>query len=361
MSDAEDRALAFVRARAEAARDLHQPALGALLDRVGAIDEGALADALRRRARIALSFHPDRPLADGSTVAERLLREGRYRGQFETGISAGSRTAFPGGERHRWESKLFGGAYDRGALHAERPRYGALDLFRLADGPSPRFGSCRLVLRERLHDRATLTWGDSHLDPAHVGTFSVIEPLLFALLSAVATKGEALGQFDLDLPEIARRICDPPPRLPTARGLLGRALDDYIEVQVHAPIALASDVDALIIDPAFDDTPTGATLERIAATYGLALDRHPGFVLDPREVPADFRGPRMPALAERLDRHFATTPGRLDCAVIGRAACSLHEGPDRWADWATPDDTLQHLKQLWHVLVRFGRARLDAP
>ncbi|MEO7329413.1 MAG: DUF3626 domain-containing protein [Minicystis sp.] len=361
MSDAEDRALAFVRSRAERARDRQRATLSALLDRAGPCDEATLSAALRRRARVALSFHPDRPLADGSTVAERLLREGRYRGQFETGISSGSRTAFPGGDRQRWESKLFGNAYDQGASSDERPKYGALDLFHHADGPSPRFGSCRLVLRDHLLDRATLTWGDSHLDPEHVGTMEVIAPLLFALLSAVETKREALGRTDLDLPTIARQILTPPSSLPLAAHPLGRALDDYIEVQIHAPIALAEDVASLVIDPAFDGTPTGEALDRLAQRYALPLERHPGFVLDSREIHGDFRGPRMPALAERLDQNFASIPGRLDAAVIGRAACSLHDHPDHWTDWDIPEETLQHLKQLWHVLVRFGRARLDGP
>jgi hypothetical protein len=357
MNAAQDDALRFVRERAALARDQQRAELAALVARAGVGEVSALANAMRAHARVALAFHPDRPLADGSTVVERLLHEGCYRGQFETGISSGSRSAFPGGERHRWESALFGGAYDRGAAPAERPRYGGLDLLRHADGPSPRFGSCRLVLREHLHDRCTLTWGDSHLGPAHVGTMEHIEPLLFALLAEVASRGEALGEAGLDLPTIARRICDPSPPLPASRRPLGRALDAYIEVQIHAPIVLADDVEALVIDPAFDDTPTGEQLARLAERCGLTLERHPGFVLDPREVPADFRGPRMPALAERLDREFASHPGRLDCAVVGRAARSLHAEPARWSGWAAPEETQQQLKQLWHVLVAFGHAR----
>lgn len=359
MSDAQDSALRFVRARAALARDAQRAELAALVSRTGVGEVGALAAAMRARGRVALAFHPDRPLADGSTVVERLLDEGCYRGQFETGISSGSRSAFPGGERQRWESALFGGAYDQGAAPAERPRYGSLDLLRHADGPSPRFGSCRLVLREHLHDRCTLTWGDSHLGPAQVGTMEHIEPLLFALLAEVASRGEALGARGLDLPTIARWFCDPPPSLPAARRPLGRALDAYIEVQIHAPIVLADDAEALVIDPAFDGTPIGAQLARLAERCGLTLERHPGFVLDPRAVPADFRGPRMPALAERLDREHASHPGLLDCAVIGRAARSLHAEPARWSAWAAPEETLQQLKQLWHVLVAFGRPRVE--
>jgi hypothetical protein len=357
VSDAQDRAIAFVRARAAAARPEARAALASLLAEHAAPPIDALAEQVRRRARIALAFHPDRPLADGRTVVERLLAEGLYRAQFETGISNGSRTAFPGGDRDRWEQTLFGGAYAAGAHPSERPRYGSVDLLRHADGPSPRFGSCYLVLRPHLHARCTLTWGDSHRGPAHVGTMDELDSLLLAMMESVASRGEALGLSGLDPGSFLARIGAPEPTLSAASRPVGRALDDYIEAQIHAPITLADDVATLVIDPAFDDTPTGTALERLASTCGLALDRHPGFVLAPAEVPADFRGPRMPALAELLDRRFAASPGVLDCAVIGRAARALHDDPAGWASWGSTEQTLQELKQLWHVLVRFGRAR----
>ena len=60
---------------------------------------------------ITVSFHPDRLLADGRTVAESLVADGRYRSQFETGISNGGLTAFPGGDRDVWEQRMFAGAY----------------------------------------------------------------------------------------------------------------------------------------------------------------------------------------------------------------------------------------------------------
>ena len=65
-----------------------------------------------RVAAVTLNFHPDRLLADGRKVDVALLEEGVYRSQFETRISGGGLTAHPGGDRDRWESELFGGAYD---------------------------------------------------------------------------------------------------------------------------------------------------------------------------------------------------------------------------------------------------------
>lgn len=115
---------------------------------------------------------------------------------------------------------------------------------------------------------------------------------------------------------------------------------------------LARDVEALVIDPAFDGTETGEHLASIAARYGIALRRHAGFVLRPAEVPSDFRGPRMVPLAERI-----SGGAEFDVAALGRAAQSLIREPTKWLDWGTEAETWQQIKQLWHVLVRFGRER----
>jgi hypothetical protein len=69
---------------------------------------------IRQHARIAIHFHPDRLGRKAVSVVESLLTEGVYRNQYETGLSSGSPTAFPGGERDTWERVLFGGAYPRG-------------------------------------------------------------------------------------------------------------------------------------------------------------------------------------------------------------------------------------------------------
>lgn len=110
------------------------------------------------RARVALHFHPDRPLENGETVAEGLLRSGRYSSQFETRISNGSRSAFPGGQRDLWEARLFAGAYND-APPQERPKYGAVSVMGFGDGPSPRFGSCFLVLRPNVSERTNVHLG----------------------------------------------------------------------------------------------------------------------------------------------------------------------------------------------------------
>lgn len=274
-------------------------------------------------------------------MAEALLADGVYRSQFETGITAGSPSAFPGGERDLWEERIFGGAY-RGAAPAERPRYGGLNLLHHADGACPRFGSCHLRLRPEVLERCTFCYGDSHMGPADVGTIDALDPVLAALFEEAASTGFVLGRW-LDVEGLADFLRHPRP-VPEN----GRALDHYVEAQVHGTVFL-EDAEALVADPSFQGTPTGSALEAIAARHGLALSWHEGFELEAHEVPSEFRGPAIPPLARRLAERWG---GPVDAALVGRGAASLVREPHLW-----PEGTWQHLKQLWHVLVAFGRPR----
>jgi hypothetical protein len=123
---------------------------------------------------------------------------------------------------------------------------------------------------------------------------------------------------------------------------------------VHGDIELATDVEAVVVDPSFQGTLTGNGLRELASRHDFAFRWHRGFALRSDEVPSDFRGPRMVPLAARVAA-FASVRDQLDAATLGRAAVDLHRNPETWSDWATPEETWQHIKQLWHVLVRFGR------
>src|SRR5262249_35177085 len=162
-------------------------------------------------------------------------------------------------------------------------------------------------LRPHMTSYCTFTWGDSYTTPEHVGTPAAFEPVLAALLESVETTGEALGVGELDVPSLVRRLASTRP--PAHFGSVGRALDAYIEAQVHSSVDLARDVAALVIDPAFHGTATGDRLNELAARYGFALASHPGFVVSVAEVSADFRGPRMVPLAARVGEQFARSAG----------------------------------------------------
>lgn len=284
----------------------------------------ALIALVRERARITLNFHPDRLLADDRTVAESLAADGRYRSQYETGLSNGSRTAHPGGLRDEWELRLFGGAY-RTAAAEERPKYGALNVLNHPDGAAPRFGSCHVRRRADVHARATYCHPDSHFGPEDVGTIDAFGPVLAAWLATGATI------------------------LPEPSGLPGRALDTYIEAQVHGDIDLARDAEALVLDPSFRGTKT----EQLLADTGIPVEWHAGFTLAPEEVNAEFRGPVMVPLAARVCRSYARE-GILNAEALGHAAASVVREPEAWAEWGSQEEVLQYVKQLWHVLVRYG-------
>jgi len=320
---------------------------------------------IRAHARVALHFHPDRFGVKPITVAESLLKDGHYRNQFETGLSSGSRTAFSGGERDKWEEDLFGGAYHGSeVIVGERPKYGALELIRHPDGPTPRFGSCYFVLRVSVSRRTSFTFSGSEqsLAAERLGTIDRLTSVMAALLTEVQSGEGAtvpwppfvaptLGVEDLTvskLLEYLRRELPSPPSGPSV-GPAGRVLDTCVEAQVHGRIDLRRDVERLVIDPAFEGTPTGEILNEVCRKYEIPNQWHCGFQLPVEAVPDDFRGPAMPRLAQRIARE-----GVVDAAVIGAAESTLYSQPELWRDWGSREETLQHLKQLWHVVVHYG-------
>jgi hypothetical protein len=217
-----------------------------------------------------------------------------------------------------------------------------------------------------MNERSTFTWGDSYFGPEHVGTSDTFEPLLASMLEAALAVGRVLA-VDTTVSQLVERLArlerlerlDRLDRLDRLAPINapGRALDDYIEAQIHGPIDLSCDVAALVIDPAHEETTSGLDLHELGARHGFEVRAHQGFILSTDEVPDTFRGPRMRALADRI---CASAP-TFDAATIGRAAASLARDPSAWADWDTTDETLQHLKQLWHVLVHFGRPTSRRP
>jgi len=274
------------------------------------------------RAAITVNFHPYRVVADGRTVAQCLAADGVYRNQFETGISNGGIGEF----RDRWEQRMFPGCYTG---RSGRPVYGALNLAGFADGASPRFGSCHLVLRPAVLARATFSHGDSYTEPAVMGTAASFGAVWQALLDEVASTGRALNLPAASPAGWVAALGEP-------RTAAGRALDDYVEAQIHGGLTLAEDVAAVVVDPSFRGTPYESLLRAI----GVPVRWSPGFELPAAEFPAELRGPEVPPLAARIAARYGRPV--LDAEVIGRAA-------------GEPDAPLQLIKYLWHILVILGR------
>lgn len=192
--------------------------------------------AVDRSLRVTLDFHPDRVL-DGMRVLECLARDGVYRSQFETGTSNGGLTAHPGGDRWRWEQRIFGHAYDdRAASQVRRPE------------PSSAADRRCTTLRVRPPPAEGVSPGPQHL-----------------LLPRLDLRADGDGHGRAFRPDPARRCNE---RRSGARG----ALDDYVEAHVHGTVRLDCDVEALVLDPRF----RGTEVEDQAHTLGVPVEWHEG-------------------------------------------------------------------------------------
>ncbi len=302
------------------------------------------ASYFRNAGRLTLNFHPDRIARSGLTVAAGLAADGHYRSQWTTGVTAGSRSAITGGERQRFEREFFDGAYESiEASTGEHPVYGALDVLFDQHGGSPRFGSCFVVLEQHVRERTTFSLGDSHLAPPDVATFA--EPWsVLAGLAEQAQRGELLGRRLggddlLQVLEGNHRSNGP-----------ARNLDGYIEAQVHGGVSLGDDVEMIVLDPSFHGSAVESDITAAAERYGFDLAWHGGSEIEVEEVPDDFRGPSMPAIASRVAR----ADGIVGAHAIGVAALEdRFEEPTSHGD--PQESPRQQLKYLWHTLLAHGR------
>ncbi|KOU61745.1 hypothetical protein ADK57_26570 [Streptomyces sp. MMG1533] len=274
-------------------RDVAAPRARAALSYVAAGSEGP---AVAPDLRITLNLHPDRAVG-GLTVLRALAQDGTYHSQFVTGTGNGGLTAHPGGDRWRWESRIFGGVYDDADAH-DRPVYGALNFRHQVVGAAPRFGSSHFRLTGATLARATFCYPDSAAEPADFGV--------------------AAGMSLIALAEADEQD----------------ALNDYIEAQVHAGVVLARDVEALVLDASYRGTP----VETAARLLPCPLEWHPGYRLTVAQLRrhADYRGREYVELGARI-----AEDGRIDPRIIGDAA-------------RTGRYELQDLKMVWHTLARFG-------
>ena len=192
---------------------------------------------------------------------------------------------------------MFGGAYDA-APAPERPKVGALNYRRRITGASPRFGSAHLRLRREIADRSTFCYPDASANPSS-----------FGIASRMA------------LVELAEADCYD-------------ILDDHIEAHIHGPLRLATDVEALVLDPCFRNTE----VESLARELPCPVEWHPGFRLhvDTMAQHPDYRGPAYVELGRTIVHDGYLTP-----AVIDDALRTNRYDP-------------QDLKKVWHYLARFG-------
>ena len=273
-------------------REVDTPARRAV-EAVSTLARGAPIDP---SLRVNVHFHPDRTFR-GEPILTSMIRDGFYRSQFETGTSNGGLTAYSGGDRWRWESRIFGGAYDS-ASPAERPKYGALNFRRSRIGASPRFGSAFLRLAAHTLARITFCFPDSFFEPENFG------------------------------------IADRMALIPLAESVPSDPLDGYIEAQTHGPLRFADDVEAIVLDPCYQ----GTEIERDARTLPCSVEWHAGFRLSSAVLGQhpEYRGREFVELGLSLARDGWLTP-----KDIGDAS-------------RTGMYDAQSLKRVWHYVARFG-------
>ncbi|MFD8702533.1 DUF3626 domain-containing protein [Kitasatospora sp. NPDC059648] len=269
------------------------------IDHVAALSSGPPVDPT---LRVTLNFHPDRS-SHGRPILDALAEDGVYLSQFATGTSNGGLTAHPGGDRWRWESRIFNRAYDE-AAPAERPAYGALDYRRKPVGAAPRFGSAHFRLAAHALERTTFCYPDSFLEPTDFGTAARMRLVELALADRQDT------------------------------------LDDYIEAQVHGPVRISQDIEALVLDPCY----RGTAVEEAARRLPCPVEWHPGFRLTVQELRRhpDYRGREFVDLGAEI-----AVDGLLDPRIVGAAAETGRHDP-------------QAVKKVWHYLARFGAPAASA-
>jgi hypothetical protein len=261
------------------------------------VESRSSGPALDPALRATLNFHPDRS-SGGVPILAALARECLYSSQFVTGTSNGGLTAYPGGDRWGWESRIFGGAYD-GAEARFRPVYGALNFRDRPYGAAPRFGSAHFRLTAEAAARSTYCYPDSAAEPKDFGT--------------------------------ARRMG----LIPIAEADSEQQnLNDYIEAHVHGSVRIDGDVEALVLDPCY----RGTDVEVAAELLPCPVEWHGGFLLRVKTMAAhpDFRSPEIVELGRSI-----AIGGRLDPRIIGEAVATGHHDP-------------QALKYVWHYLAKFG-------
>lgn len=274
---------------------MHQAAVEQAIENVKVKSHG-VATAISHP--ITINFHPDRYTSIGKPILQAIAEDGVLKSQFETNTSNGGLTAYKGGERWKWEQRVFDRAYDN-APNSIRPKYGALNFRNYQTGASPRFGSAYFQLKPHMLERTTFCYPDSYFEPTD---FAVANRL-----SALIDKASSSNQD---------------------------RLDDYIEAHVHGVISVKDDIECLVLDPIF----RGTTVEEHAMGIGIPIKWHSGYELSIECMSRypDYRGQRFIDLAKQLSSNE-----KINAKLLGLAV--TEQGYDE-----------QDIKKIWHYLARFG-------
>lgn len=309
-----------------------------------------LKETIKKKARIAIHFHPYRIGKNSKTAIESMIEVGQYNSQFETEISNGSLTAFKGGERDIWENLLFGQIYKENEIpNPLRPKYGSLRLISHSNGPSPRFGSCYFLMKPELSKYATFTYLDSYMNPKEKGTINFFEEMLACLLSECFERDYVIGENEIRPSGLVKKINQDLNQDYTfiSKKRASKNLDHYIEAQIHTEISLKNDIDYLIADSAYRFTEYENLFKKVCELYSIILIWNKVHELEINDIPENFRGSEMPIIAKEI-----AINNKINAYVLGLAEKRYKEEIE---EEAVRQDKNQKLKYLWHTLIKYGK------
>lgn len=171
-------------------------------------------------------------------VLEKILGDGRFKSQFESGYSLG---IYDNNARAVLEKRLFGYAED--AVPDTRPIYGYAHQGTGAFGPGgvDGYGNVRVILKDEVRDRTTVTMTDSLMAGDEIGA-STIDNLHYSSFSPY--EAHSPGKY------VNRKGADAP-------GY------SYIEAQVHGGVK-AEDIQQVLFSEAdYPDGPLRSVVERL--------------------------------------------------------------------------------------------------
>lgn len=156
-----------------------------------------------------------------------LCNDTHYRNLFETNISGGS-TSIPG--RSAWEDTLFNKIYNTSTAHYERVKYGAINITNNPKGITActGYGKSYFLLKDTCKKRTTFVFGDSSKQDIHIATFRHFNSVLYYINNNLLR----------EIVQIANKKCE--------YSTLNYS--PYIEAQIHGPVQLNRDIEALFVN-----------------------------------------------------------------------------------------------------------------
>lgn len=152
-------------------------------------------------------------------LVEHIINSPHFKNGYEVARDQGYLQA-----RTTWENNLFNNAYTESTF-IERPKYGALNLLKLAGGSAPGYGKSYFILKPEVKGRITFVNGDSSLQMFHICTFTDPVALLVHLQD----------QYIKNIVDIVKQNVISHPNM------------NYIECQIHGLLRLNMDFKKLYL------------------------------------------------------------------------------------------------------------------